>query len=181
MIKDGVEEMEGDQDEHVDLVGMIASENFQMNAEEFMVKSANLHKEFWMELREDKPDLKKLNLVGSRVTTAINNAKDYWNRLQKYSPTTQFLKIYGKFLIEIQNEKSGEEFIKKYLSLPSRSSIYHLPLARAKQREKREQEIKKFKENEKTEGELDTATSEPLPYVIVSGKEVKPDYHQKSS
>lgn len=116
MINDGVsggDEAEGEGEGGVDLVGKIASENFQAIAEECMTDSANLHKEFWMELREEKPDLRKLNYLGSRFNSAMNNAKDYWNRLQKYTLSAQFLKIYGRFLIDIQNERSGEELIKK--------------------------------------------------------------------
>lgn len=115
MINDGVDgESDGDDGGGLDLVGKIASENFQSLAEGYMTESANLHKEFWMELREEKPDLRKLNYLGSKVNTAMNNAKDYWNRLQKFTVDAQFLKIYGRFLIDIKNERSGEELIRKY-------------------------------------------------------------------
>jgi hypothetical protein len=37
-----------------------------------MILSAKLHKEFWTELKEEKPDLKKLNAVGSQITETGN-------------------------------------------------------------------------------------------------------------
>lgn len=33
-----------------------------------MLQSAKLHKEFWAELKEEVPDLKKLNLIGAQIT-----------------------------------------------------------------------------------------------------------------
>lgn len=41
-----------------------------------MVKSAKLQKEFWSELKEEVPDLKKLNQIGAHITQATNNISE---------------------------------------------------------------------------------------------------------
>lgn len=62
---------------------MIAFDNHITLCEEFMKISANLHKEFWAELKEEQPDLGKLNIIGSKISKAVNEAKDNFNKMQK--------------------------------------------------------------------------------------------------
>lgn len=40
-----------------------------------MVSSARLHKDFWTEMKEEMPDLKKLNLIGTKITKTVNVVK----------------------------------------------------------------------------------------------------------
>lgn len=40
--------------------------------EEMMKFSANLHKEFWIELKEEQPDLGRLMNIGARISAATN-------------------------------------------------------------------------------------------------------------
>lgn len=51
--------------------------------EEYMKLSANLHKEFWAELKEEQPELRKLNIIGSRISKAVNEARDNFSKMQK--------------------------------------------------------------------------------------------------
>ena len=106
IINDGLgEESSSSESGKLDLVGMIAYENFLTLCEDYMKQSASLHKDFWMELREEKPDLKKLNNIGTKVNNTIVSTKEYYMKLQKLNGRIpQVYKIYGKFLIDIQNE-----------------------------------------------------------------------------
>ena len=46
-----------------------------------MKVSANLHKEFWAGLKEDKPDLVKLNIIGQNISKAVNEAKENFYKI----------------------------------------------------------------------------------------------------
>lgn len=64
--------------------------------------------EFWNYLREDRPDIAKLNQCGSKINQSIAMVEMYWNQLQKLnSNMPKALKMYAKFLIEILNDKEG--------------------------------------------------------------------------
>ncbi len=51
--------------------------------EEAMILSAKLHKDFWTELKEEKPDLKKLNTIGSQITEAGNAITENYTEITK--------------------------------------------------------------------------------------------------
>jgi len=114
--------------EGVDVVGLIAWENYKNLYNEYIRESANLHKEFWLELREDKPDLLKLNYLGSKVNNAMTYAKDYWSRLQKINPDESLiLRTYGRFLIDIQNDDvEGYDLLQKARKLLSKKIYYQI-------------------------------------------------------
>ena len=103
----------------VDVVGLFAWENYKNLYQEYIRESADLHKEFWMELREDKPNLHKLSYLGSRVNNAMSNAKEYWQKVSKIKQNnTIILRTYGRFLIDIQNENAeGRDMIEKAKNL----------------------------------------------------------------
>lgn len=54
---------------------MIRFDNHISLCEEAMLMSARLHKEFWAELKEEIPHLKKLNSIGSKITQTSNAVK----------------------------------------------------------------------------------------------------------
>ena len=83
IIKDNLDEAE---ESNADIVSLIAFDNHIQLCEEFMKLSANLHKEFWAELREDQPDLGKLNMIGSNISKNVNEAKDNYYKMQKINP-----------------------------------------------------------------------------------------------
>jgi len=105
---------DGGNDE-VDLIGLIAVSSYSNLLEDYMKQSADLHKEFWLELKEDKPDLERLNYLGSKVNNAMNYAKEYWQKLLKIkADIPDLLKLYGRFLIYIQNDfVEGQSLIQK--------------------------------------------------------------------
>ena len=46
-------------------------------------KSANLHTEFWSQLKEDKPDLGKLSEIGYQIHIVNTLVDESWNRLMR--------------------------------------------------------------------------------------------------
>jgi len=112
--------------EGVDVVGLIAWENYKNLYQDYVKESVNLHKEFWLELREDKPNLHKLNYLGSKVNNAMSYAREYWLRLQKIRQDDPVvLRTYGRFLIDIQHEiVEGHDLIQKAKKLMTKKN-YH--------------------------------------------------------
>lgn len=53
-----------------------------------MVKSAKLQKEFWTELKEEVPDLKKLNQVGGQITAVAANISENYRELAKINSSS---------------------------------------------------------------------------------------------
>ncbi len=94
--------------EHGDLAAKFAYESSFRQCQQHIQKSAALHLEFWNCLREDRPDITKLNECGSKINQSIVMVESYWNQLQKMnSNVPKALKLYAKFLIEILNDKDG--------------------------------------------------------------------------
>lgn len=76
----------GNKNEGDDIVNAIAFNNHLMACEEMMKFSATLHKEFWIELKEDQPDLGRLMNIGARISVATNSAKENYYKMQKLNP-----------------------------------------------------------------------------------------------
>lgn len=53
--------VEHEHHEEVDVIAMIAINSYTNLLEDYMKESMILHKEFWSELKEEKPELTKLN------------------------------------------------------------------------------------------------------------------------
>ena len=72
-----------------------------------MKLSARLQKDFWAELKEDQPDLVKLNVIGSQITRAVPQAKSHYKELllltMEIPASIHF--AYSNFMINILNEK----------------------------------------------------------------------------
>lgn len=66
-----------------DLIEIIRFDNHISLCEEAMVFSARLHKQFWLELKEEIPDLKKLNNIGSKITQTVNTVRENYKEIQK--------------------------------------------------------------------------------------------------
>lgn len=87
---------------NLDIVGMIAYENHKNMCEQYIRDSSINHKEFWMELLEEMPNLEKLSIIGNKINITVKNAKDNWKELNKInSNEPTMLKLYGKFSISV--------------------------------------------------------------------------------
>jgi hypothetical protein len=69
--------------------------------------------EFWNYLKDDRPDLGKLNDCGSRINSSIMNVEMIWFELQKLNQNVpKAMKLYGRFLMEILHDKEqGQEYL----------------------------------------------------------------------
>ena len=77
------------------------------------------HMEFWSQLSEDNPDLAKLNEIGSKIHHSVDAVEEHLNKLQRISPNMpKAMKLFGKFLTEIINDKeAGEEYLERARNL----------------------------------------------------------------
>jgi hypothetical protein len=62
-------------------------------------------------------DLTKLHELGMKITSIDNSLEEHWNKMQKISSNVpKALRTYGKFLIEIMNDKErGEDMLERSL------------------------------------------------------------------
>lgn len=60
-------------------------------------------------------DLTKMHELGTKITKIENLLEEVWTKMQKITPNVpKALRTYGKFLIEIMNDKErGEEMLEK--------------------------------------------------------------------
>ncbi len=79
-------------------------------------KSVNLHLDFWRELLEEKPDIQKLQGLGSKITNTIETTSDQYKKLNEMNPNhIKCLEIYGNFLKDIVNDElEGQRILEKY-------------------------------------------------------------------
>ena len=62
----------------LDVVSSIAYDsNFRL-CKEYIEKAAHLHLEFWGYLRDERPDIAKLNECGSKINSTIHQVEQYW-------------------------------------------------------------------------------------------------------
>lgn len=94
----------------LDIVSEIAFQNHFRQLQANIEKSATLHMEFWSQLSEEQADLGKLNDIGSKINNSIQYVEEHWNQMQKINPNTpKAVRLYGRFLIEVLNNKEGGE------------------------------------------------------------------------
>lgn len=66
--------------EGLDVVAKFAYESSLRQCQQYIERSSKLHLEFWNYLREDRPDISKLNECGSRINQSILMVEQYWNQ-----------------------------------------------------------------------------------------------------
>jgi hypothetical protein len=132
------------------VVSKFAYESSFRQCKIYIEKSAILHHEFWNCLREDSPDIAKLNECGSKINHSIAMVENHWNNLQKLnSNVPKALNMYAKFLIEILNDKeSGTDL-----------------LSRAKDATN----IKQNYENNAEESDINSVANDGTPCVFICG------------
>ena len=122
IIEDEIAESQNEGQGGLDVVSEIAFQNLLRQLQANIEKSALLHMEFWSQLSEDNPDLTKLNDIGSKINSSVHNVEEHWNKLLKINiNNTKAMRLYGKFLIEIINDReAGDDLLEKYiLFIPS--------------------------------------------------------------
>lgn len=116
----------GGQSGNADLVSVIAFNNYYEQCQDSIKEAARRHTEFWTELEKKEPDLGKLSETGSKINAIISEIEECWTQMQKLSPNHgDALHLYGKFLIEILNDKeAGQEL----LSREKENTGYKIPI-----------------------------------------------------
>ncbi len=89
----------------MDLVSMIAYDNYFRQCKKNLERAAHLHMEFWAKLNVQAPDVGKLMKIGAKINVTINEVESYWTQMQKINPfMPQAVKMYAFFLKEILND-----------------------------------------------------------------------------
>lgn len=72
-----------------------------------MIYSAKLHKQFWTELREEIPNLQKLNETGGHIIEIVNTVKSNYNQVRKInSHAPEIIHNYGVYCMFIGQKMS---------------------------------------------------------------------------
>jgi hypothetical protein len=119
IIEDEIAESQAEGQGGLDVVSESAFQNHLRQLQANIEKSALLHMEFWSQLSEDNPDLAKLNDIGSKINSSVHNVEEHWNKLLKINANNaKAMRLYGKFLIEIINDKeAGDDLLEKARNL----------------------------------------------------------------
>lgn len=71
-------------------------------------EAVTLHGDFWRELTEENPDIKKLLNLGSVITNIIDECKTQFEKLNELNGNhRRLLEIYGSFLCEVVNDEAN--------------------------------------------------------------------------
>jgi len=79
MLEDMVDSVNDENGVGLDVVQKFAYESSFRQFQENIFKSARLHLDFWTLLKDDKPDMSKLNDVGSKINKSIVMIENFWN------------------------------------------------------------------------------------------------------
>lgn len=97
--------MRNEQNKNVDVNGIVHFENHLVIFMKSIERSVNLHLEFWRELLEESPDIEKLQIVGSRITNTIEDAKHSFKSLSLIRQNNiRSLLIFGNFMKEVRSQ-----------------------------------------------------------------------------
>lgn len=88
-------------------------------------KSVEFHLEFWRELLEELPDIKKLQNLGTRLTNQAESSTLKYQQLMAINPNNiKTLQVYGNFLKDIVNdEQQGNSILEKAEFIEKNSKI----------------------------------------------------------
>jgi len=117
LIEDEIAESQNEGQGGLDVVSEVSFQNNLRNLQANIEKSALLHMEFWSQLSEDNPDLAKLSDIGSKINSSVQYVEDNWIKLLKVNASNaKSMRLYGKYLIEIINDKeAGDALLEKYV------------------------------------------------------------------
>jgi hypothetical protein len=105
IIRENLEEENEVEGNKTDLIEIIRFENHISLCEHAMIRSARLHKDFWTELKEETPDLKKLNQIGSNISKTINIVKENYDEIEKInSSVPEVLYCYSLYLLMVPKD-----------------------------------------------------------------------------
>ncbi|KAL4464830.1 hypothetical protein ABPG74_011391 [Tetrahymena malaccensis] len=136
-------DMRNEQNKNVDVNGIVHFENQLVVFLKSIENSVNLHLEFWRELLEESPDIEKLQIVGSRITNTIEDAKTCFNNLCSIRQNNiRSLLIYGNFIKEVVNDEIESQVYLEKAAYVSKNTVVNKQFA--------DNENMKYNENSNT-------------------------------
>ncbi|KAL4478284.1 hypothetical protein ABPG72_016596 [Tetrahymena utriculariae] len=98
---------------NVDVNKIVLFQKRFIEFQEIIDKSVQLHLDFWRELLEENPEIQKIESMGSKITSTVEQVKDQFQKLRDiYSNHIKCLEIYGYFLKDIVNDDiEGEKIL----------------------------------------------------------------------
>lgn len=101
-----------------DMMNELTIQNHISNCIQNVNTSAQLHGEFWMMLKDDKPNLAKLAETGFRISFYNQEAEDQYNKLLKMNALVPSIMIvYARFHQEILNDNQQTDEIYRQLNI----------------------------------------------------------------
>jgi len=89
----------------LDIPTVIKFQNRFFTLTRAILEGTNLHYEFWVELREEKPMIRKLQKLGSQVTLNLDLCRTYYRSVtDMYQNHLKTLLIYGNFTNYVLND-----------------------------------------------------------------------------
>lgn len=82
-----------------------------------------LYLEFWRELLDENSDIQKLELLGSKITSTLENIQDLFKKLIELNPNhLRCLTTYGYFLKDIVSDENESHHILEKMQYVQKSS-----------------------------------------------------------
>ena len=100
------------------VVNEITLESYVKDIQQSIEKITLLHIEFWAQLKEDTPDLLKLNDIGSKLNTLISSLQAAWKKMVRMNMDIppNLMRTYTKFLFDVANDRDATKEVITLLS-----------------------------------------------------------------
>ncbi|KAI8587328.1 hypothetical protein BDZ88DRAFT_480019 [Geranomyces variabilis] len=97
-----------DEFEGGDAINVIAIGQSMRLAKKYERRAATAVLQFWAELRQKRPQLRRLQKHGRTITSAVSAAQEHFLALMQMSPTSPNpYRMYGSFLIHVVNDRDA--------------------------------------------------------------------------
>ncbi len=99
----------------LDVNNMVSFQKHLVEFQSTVEDAVNMYVEFWRELFEENPDIQKLQNLGGKINTILENIKKIYSELHVLNPNNiVLLETYGNFLKDIVNDANeGKKFIER--------------------------------------------------------------------
>ena len=97
----------------MDVNQMVQFQNLFVDFLTTLDRAVRLHLDFWRELTEENPDIKKLESLGSGITKIVEESRSKFSQLNEINSLHQrCLGVYGRFLKEVVNDEiTGQKIL----------------------------------------------------------------------
>ena len=101
----------------LDVNNMVSFQKHLIEFQTTVEDAVNMYVEFWRELFEENPDIQKLQNLGGKINSILENIKKIYSELHNLNPNNiVLLETYGNFLKDIVNDANeGKKFIERHI------------------------------------------------------------------